>query len=102
MVTDAVRIALAQMAQHVGDLSGNADAILEVRAAAAAQGADLVMTPEMQVTGYPVEDLVLKAAFVRGTLEQNNRLVEATAEPGWPLATTFISVATATIARWSA
>jgi NAD+ synthase len=82
MVTDAVRIALAQMAQRVGDLSGNADAILEVRAAAAAQGADLVMTPEMQVTGYPVEDLVLKAAFVRGTMEQNSRLVEATADGG--------------------
>jgi NAD+ synthase len=82
MVTDAVRIALAQMAQRVGDLSGNADAILEVRAAAAAQGADLVMTPEMQVTGYPEEDLVLKAAFVRGTMEQNSRLVEATADGG--------------------
>jgi NAD+ synthase len=40
------------------------------------------MTPEMQVTGYPVEDLVLKAAFVRGTMEQNSRLVEATADGG--------------------
>ncbi len=78
----SLRIALAQMNQRVGDLAGNAAAILVVRAAAAAQGADLVMTPELQLTGYPVEDLVLKPEFVRRTLEAAERLVDATADGG--------------------
>ena len=77
-----LRIALAQMNQRVGDLAGNAAAILAVRATAAAQGADLVMTPELQLTGYPVEDLVLKPEFVRRTIEAGERLVDATADGG--------------------
>ena len=77
-----LRIALAQMKQRVGDLAGNADAILAVRAEAAAQGADLVLTPELQLTGYPVEDLVLKPEFVRRTIEASERLVDATADGG--------------------
>ncbi len=81
-VTETLRIALAQMSQRVGDLAGNAAAILAVRATAAKAGADLVMTPEMQLTGYPVEDLVLKAAFLRRTAEETGRLVEATADGG--------------------
>ncbi len=70
------------MNQRVGDLAGNAAAILAVRAAAAAQGADLVMTPEMQLPGYPVEDLVLKPEFVRRTIEATERLVDATVDGG--------------------
>ena len=70
------------MNQRVGDLAGNAAAILEVRAAAAAQGAELVLTPELQLTGYPVEDLVLKPEFVRRTIETGERLVDATADGG--------------------
>ena len=80
--TNRLRIALAQMSQRVGDLAGNAAAIVEVRAKAAADDADLVMTPEMQLTGYPVEDLVLKAAFLRATAEETVRLVEATGDGG--------------------
>ena len=78
----SLRIALAQMNQRVGDLAANAAAILAVRAAAAGQGADLVVTPEMQLPGYPVEDLVLKPEFVRRTIEANERLVDATADGG--------------------
>jgi NAD+ synthase len=81
-VTQKLRIALAQMNQRVGDLAGNSAAILAVRAQAAAQGADLVLTPEMQLTGYPVEDLVLKPEFVRRTIEATVRLVDATADGG--------------------
>ena len=40
------------------------------------------MVPELQLTGYPPEDLVLKPAFVRRTMEAAERLVDATAEPG--------------------
>ena len=70
------------MNQKVGDLAGNAAAILAVRAAAAKQSADLVLTPELQLTGYPVEDLVLKPEFVRRTLEATELLVDATADGG--------------------
>ena len=79
---DRLRIALAQMSQRVGDLEGNAAAILAMRERAEAKGADLVMTPEMQLPGYPAEDLVLKAAFVRRTMEVADSLVEATADGG--------------------
>ena len=81
-VTDQLRIALAQMNQRVGDLAGNAAAMLDVRSRAADQGADLVVTPELQLTGYPVEDLVLKPEFVRRTAEAAERLVDATADGG--------------------
>ena len=81
-MTDTLRIALAQMNQRVGDLAGNAAAMLAVRAQAVALGADLVVTPELQLTGYPVEDLVLKPEFVRRTGEAAERLVDATADGG--------------------
>jgi NAD+ synthase (glutamine-hydrolysing) len=63
-----VRLALAQVNSIVGDLAGNAERILEAHAEAARQGADLVVFPEMSLTGYPPEDLLLKPAFVRDNL----------------------------------
>jgi NAD+ synthase len=79
-MTDKLTIAFAQMNQRVGDLEGNAAAILEMRRRAA--GADLLMVPELQLTGYPPEDLVLKPEFVRRTHECTDQLVQATTEPG--------------------
>ena len=79
-MTDRLRTAFAQMNQRVGDLDGNARAMLEMRRRA--KGADLLLCPELQVTGYPPEDLVLKPEFVRRTHEATDRLVEATIEPG--------------------
>src|SRR5215218_2256563 len=79
-MTDRLVIALAQMSQRVGDLEGNAAAILAMREKAA--GADLLLVPELQLTGYPPEDLVLKPEFVRRTMEAAERLVDATASPG--------------------
>ena len=79
-MTDRLTIALAQMNQRVGDLDGNARAIVTMREQAA--GADLLMVPELQLTGYPPEDLVLKPEFVRRTMEAAERLVDATAAPG--------------------
>jgi len=81
-VTDRLRIALVQLHQRVGDLAANADTMLEWRGKAAAQGAELVMVPELQLTGYPPEDLVLKPEFVRQTMEHAERLVDATADGG--------------------
>jgi NAD+ synthase len=81
-MTDRLKIALAQMNQRVGDLEGNAAAILEMRRQAAAEGADLLMVPELQLIGYPPEDLVLKPEFVRRAMEWTDRLIQATVEPG--------------------
>ena len=79
-MTDRLKIAFAQMNQRVGDLDGNCAAMLEMRRKA--QGADLLLCPELQVIGYPPEDLVLKPEFVRRTMEATERLIEATTEPG--------------------
>ena len=79
-MTDRLTIALAQMNQRVGDLEGNAKAMLEMRRKAV--GADLIMYPELQLIGYPPEDLVLNPEFVRRTMEATERLVDATTEPG--------------------
>ena len=81
-MTDRLKIALAQMNQRVGDLEGNAAAMLEMRSKAAAVGADLLVCPELQLVGYPPEDLVLKPEFVRRVHECTDDLVEATVEPG--------------------
>ena len=61
-MTNTLSIALAQMSQRVGDLPGNADAMLAKRAEA--KGVDLILFPELQLIGYPPEDLVLKPALV--------------------------------------
>jgi NAD+ synthase len=79
-MADRLTIAFAQMNQRVGDLEGNAAAMLDMRRRAA--GADLLLCPELQLIGYPPEDLVLKPEFVRRTMECAERLVDATAEPG--------------------
>lgn len=79
-MTNKLIIALAQLNQRVGDLAANAAAMIEWRARAKA--ADLVMFPELQLTGYPPEDLVLKPEFVRRTMEAAERLIDATADDG--------------------
>ena len=68
------------MNQRVGDLEGNAAAMLEMRRRA--NDADLLMCPELQLIGYPPEDLVLKPEFVRRAHEFTDQLVAATTEPG--------------------
>ena len=60
-----MRLALVQMNSVVGDLDGNRTAILDRLADARAMGADLVLFPELIVTGYPPEDLLLRPGFVR-------------------------------------
>ena len=58
-----LRVALAQVNPTVGDLAGNSALIKESIASAQQSGADLVVFPEMIVTGYPVEDLALRPSF---------------------------------------
>lgn len=79
-MTDKLVIALAQTTQSVGDLRANADAMLQWRERAA--GADLIVFPELQLIGYPPEDLVLKPALVDRANEELHRLAQATADGG--------------------
>jgi len=64
-----LRVALAQVDTCVGDLDGNAALVLERTRTAAAAGARLVAFPEMTLTGYPIEDLALRASFRRAAWE---------------------------------
>jgi NAD+ synthase (glutamine-hydrolysing) len=59
-----VRLALCQMNATVGDIDGNAERIRAGRAAALDAGADLVLFPELALTGYPPEDLLLRGHFL--------------------------------------
>ncbi len=60
-----LRLALAQSNPVVGDLVGNADRIVESVRRARAEGADLIATGEMSITGYPIEDLAMQPSFLR-------------------------------------
>jgi NAD+ synthase (glutamine-hydrolysing) len=64
-----LRVALAQVDVTVGDLAANADVVVEQTRAAVAAGAQLVAFPEMALTGYPPEDLVLRRSFVDAARE---------------------------------
>lgn len=64
-----MRIGLAQINPTVGDLKGNLEKIAQSYQRLAAEGAELVVTPELAITGYPPQDLVFKSAFVPQNLE---------------------------------
>jgi NAD+ synthase (glutamine-hydrolysing) len=74
-----VRIALGQIDTTVGDLEGNVAAMAEWTARATDLRADLVCFPELAITGYPPEDLVLRPEFVDDNLEALERLAKLTA-----------------------
>jgi len=74
----SLRVALAQVHPVVGDLEGNARLVIEWIDGAREQNADLVCFPELVLTGYPPEDLVLKRSFVRDNLEQLEVVTKAT------------------------
>ena len=76
-MTDRLRIAGAQIDLTVGDLAGNERKILEAMAWAEDQGADVLLLPELAITGYPPEDLVLREGFVTENLAVLDRLAAA-------------------------
>ena len=76
-----MRIAIAQLNQMVGDLSGNAERILAAVDAARRGGAELVVTPELSLCGYPPEDLLLRPAFLRACASELARLAARIAGP---------------------
>jgi NAD+ synthase (glutamine-hydrolysing) len=63
-----LRVGLAQVNATVGDLAGNSEIVVEWTRRAAARGARVVVFPEMALTGYPVEDLALRASFVEASI----------------------------------
>ena len=73
-----VRIALGQIDPTVGDLQGNVDRMIAWTARATEARADLIAFPELAITGYPPEDLVLRDAFVQDNLEALHRLARET------------------------
>ena len=74
-----MRIALGQIDPTVGDLDGNVDLMTAWASRATEAGADVVVFPELALTGYPPEDLVLRSAFVEDNLAALERLADETA-----------------------
>lgn len=77
---DFLRVAGAQINLVVGDIDGNANRIIEAMEWAESCQADVVLFPELAVTGYPPEDLVLKQAFVRDNIAAVHAIAKRSAE----------------------
>ena len=80
--TDRLAIAVAQLNPIVGDIAGNADKARRARAQAARDDADLVVLPELFLSGYPPEDLVLKPALQAACRAKIEELARETADGG--------------------
>jgi NAD+ synthase (glutamine-hydrolysing) len=79
----SVKVALAQINATVGDLAGNSARIVEAARRAFAQGARLVLTPELGLCGYPPEDLLLRPAFMQACADALAECARALADlPG--------------------
>src|SRR5436190_22152924 len=81
-ISNSLKIVLAQLNPVLGDLPGNAAKLRKARAEAAKLGADLVVYPELFITGYPPEDLVRKPAFAAAARTIVEALVAKTGDGG--------------------
>jgi NAD+ synthase (glutamine-hydrolysing) len=77
-----LRVAMAQVDTRVGDLEGNRDLVVRWAARAARENAHLVVFPEMTLTGYPPEDLVLRESFARASERTLVELAATLADQG--------------------
>ena len=75
-----LKVALAQINSRVGDLTGNTQKIVDAATRAQAQGASVLVTPELALTGYPPEDLLLRPAFRAACDQALTDLAEALKE----------------------
>src|ERR1044072_5092360 len=73
-----MRLALAQINTTAGDLEGNRERILQAIDEARGAGADLVLLPELAVTAYPPEDLLLRPGFIRAAEESVQEIAAQT------------------------
>jgi NAD+ synthase len=73
-MTETLHIAMAQMNHTVGDIEGNIQKITDIHAAAKKLGADLVVLPELCVSGYPAEDLVCRPSFILACMDAATNL----------------------------
>jgi NAD+ synthetase len=89
-----MRIGLAQLNPTIGDIAGNARRILDAYRRAADMGAEVVVTPELSLIGYPPKDLLLKAQFVSDNLAALDDLVPKVGRAA--LAVGFVDRTTAT------
>jgi NAD+ synthase (glutamine-hydrolysing) len=71
-----IRVGIAQINSTVGDLSGNTKKIMESIDQAKLLGVDLLTFPELAITGYPPEDLLLKPQFIKQNRESLNKIIE--------------------------
>lgn len=95
-------ICIAQQNYVAGDLSGNAQKIIEAASQAYAQGARLLMTPELALCGYAAEDLLLRASFQRASDAALQSIVEASR--AWPEMAVLVghsSGATESVKGWN-
>jgi NAD+ synthase/NAD+ synthase (glutamine-hydrolysing) len=88
-----MKIALGQINPTVGDLAGNVDLMTEFSRRAAAAGADLIVFPELAVSGYPPQDLVEIAAYLRRNQQELDRLASETGKLGIDIVTGFVGQA---------
>ena len=79
---DRILIAIAQLNQTVGDIEGNLARIVDAATKAHAAGADILLTPELSLSSYPPEDLLLRPAFMHHCAAAINRLLVASQQ--WP------------------
>lgn len=80
MSLSRVRVAIAQLNLTVGDLQGNCSKIIAAARQANAQGARILLTPELSITGYPPEDLLLRPSFQRQTEVAYSNLLASLAD----------------------
>jgi NAD+ synthase (glutamine-hydrolysing) len=71
-----IRVGIAQINSTVGDLSGNTKKIVQFIDQAKSLGVDLLTFPELAITGYPPEDLLLKPQFIKQNKESLNKIIE--------------------------
>jgi NAD+ synthetase len=76
-MTSTVKVAIAQIDCVLGDLAGNAGKVLDCAARAKAAGADVLLTPELSLCGYPPEDLLLRDGFFRDCAAALDKLAAA-------------------------
>src|SRR6201996_8451327 len=98
---DTFRITLAQLDPVVGDIAGNAAKVRAARVQAAADGADLLLLPELFIAGYPPEDLVLKPAFQAACRAAVEALARETADDGPAILIGTASVQDGKLHKWA-